>query len=71
MSRKHIAYELIRDVFLLGSWQLAGFEYVPEIPVPLDKVRALDLKVCFREFRLKKHIPELHIDFGPFGCFAQ
>ena len=42
-----------------------------KISVSLDKFRALNLKVSLREFRLKKHIPELHIYFGPLDCFAE
>jgi hypothetical protein len=37
----------------------------------LDKFCALDLKISLGEFRLKKHIPELHTDFGPLCCVAE
>ena len=65
MSREDIANELVRDVFSLRPGKLARFEYFSKISVSLDKFRALNLKVSLREFRLKKHIPELHINFGP------
>ena len=67
MSRENIANELVRDVFPLDPGELARFEYIAKISVLLDKFGALDLKICLREFRLKKLIPELHINFGPFG----
>ena len=72
MSREHIANELIRDVFSLpslGSWR--GSNTSLRSLISLDQFCALDLKIALREFRLKNHIPELHINFGPFGCFAE
>lgn len=71
MSCEDIAYELIRDVFLRGPWKLARLEYFPEIAVSFDKLRALNLKISFRELRLKKHIAELHINFGSLNRFGQ
>lgn len=64
MSCENVAYELIRDVFVLGSWQLARFEYLLQISVSLNQLCALDLKASFREFGLEEHVPELHIGFG-------
>ena len=71
LSSVHIAYELIRNVFPHGPWKLARFEYVSKISVSLDEFRTLDLKIALREFCLKKHISELHINFGPLCCFAE
>jgi len=71
MSREDIANELVQDVFSLRPGKLARFEYLSKISVLLDKFGALNLKVSLREFRLKKHIPELHINFGPLDCFAK
>jgi hypothetical protein len=71
MSRKDIANELIRNVFLAEPRKVSTLKYVPEIPISLDQFRALDLKICLREFRLKKHVSELHINFGPLGCVAE
>ena len=71
MSREHIAYELIRNVFPPEPGKLSTLKYVPKIPISLDQFRALDLKIALREFRLKNLIPELHINFGPLGCFAE
>lgn len=71
MSREDIPYELIRNVLPPEPGKVSTLKYVPEIPISLDQFRALDLKIALREFRLKKHIPELHINFGPFGCFAE
>ena len=71
MSRKHVANELVRDVFALSSRELATFEYFPKISILLDKFGALDLKISLGEFRLKKHIPELHINFGPLYRIAE
>ena len=71
MSREYVANELIRDVFLLSPRELARFEYLSKISVLLDNFGALDLKISLSKFRLKKRIPELHINFGPLGCFAE
>ena len=71
MSRENIAYELVRDVFALDPRELASFEYLSKISVLLDKFGTLDLKISLGEFRLKKHMPELHINFGPLGRFAE
>jgi hypothetical protein len=70
MSRQDIPYELIRDVFPQGSWKLATFEDLFKISVSLDQFRTLDLKISLCKFRLKKQIPELHINFGPLNRFA-
>ena len=71
MSREHVANQLVRDVFPLSPRELARFEYVSKISVLLDKFSALDLKISLSKFRLKKRIPELHINLGPLGCFAE
>ena len=71
MSREHIAYELIRNVFPPDPGKVSTLKYVPKIPISLDQFRALNLKISLRKFRLKNLIPELHINFGPFGCFAE
>jgi hypothetical protein len=71
MSRKHVANQLVRDVFPLSPRELARFEYVSKISVLLDKFGALDLKTSLGEFRLKEYIPELHVNFGPLGRFAE
>ena len=71
MGREHIAYELIRNVFPPEFGEVSTLEYVPKIPISLDQFRALDLKIVLSKFRLKKHISELHINFGPLCCFAE
>ena len=71
MSSEHIAYELIRNVFPPDPRKLSTLKYVPKMPISLDQFRALDLKIALREFCLKNLIPELHVNFGPFGCFAE
>ena len=71
MSREDVANELVRDVFPLGPRKLARFEYVSKISVLPDKFGALDLKISLGEFRLKKYIPDLHINFGPLCRFAE
>jgi len=71
MSREDIANELVRDVLSLHPGELARFKYFSKISVLLDKFGALNLKISLREFRLKKHIPELHINFSPLDCFAK
>ena len=71
MGSEDIANELVRDIISLRPWKLARFEYFSKISVLLDKFGALNLKVSLREFHLKKHIPELHINFGALGCFAE
>jgi len=71
MSREDVANELVRDVLPLGPWELATFEYFLKISVLLDKFGALDLKISLGEFRLKKRMPELHINFGPLSRFAE
>src|SRR5260370_8061426 len=53
MGRENIAYELIRDVFLHGSWQLARFEYVPKISISLNHRPPLDLKIPHPNFLLQ------------------
>ena len=65
MSSEHIANELIRNVFPPEPGKVSTLKYVSKIPISLDQFRALDLKISLRKFRLKKHIPELHINFGP------
>jgi len=70
MSRQDIPYELIRDIFPLGSWKLAAFEDLFKVTVSLDKFRTLDLKISLYKFRLEEHVPELHINFGPLNRFA-
>ena len=71
MSSEHIANQLIRNVFPPKPRKVSTLKYVPKIAISLDQFRALDLKIGFREFRLKKLIPELHINFGAFGRFAK
>jgi len=71
MSREDVANELVRDVFPLSPRELATFEYLSKISVLLDKLGALDLKISLSKFRLKKYTPELHINFGPLGRFAE
>ena len=71
MSGEHIAYELIRNVFPPEPGKLSTLKYVTKIPISLDQFRALDLKITLRKFRLENLIPELHINFGAFGCFAE
>ncbi len=71
MSREDVANELVRDVFPLNPRELASFEYLSKISVLLDKLGALDLKISLGKFRLKKYIPELHINFGPLCRFAE
>ena len=65
MSSEYIAYELIRNVFPPEPGKVSTLKYVSKIPISLDQFRALDLKIALRKFRLKKRIPELHINFGP------
>src|ERR1700730_2259699 len=71
MSREHIAYELIRNVFPPDPRKLSTLKYVPKIAISLDQFPALDLKIALRKFRLKNLIPELHVNFGPLGRFAE
>ena len=71
MSREDVANELVRDVFPLSPRELATFKYFSKISVLLDKFGALDLKISLGEFRLKKYIPELHINFGPLDGFTE
>ena len=71
MSREHIAYELIRNVFPPDPRKLSTLKYVPKIAISLDQFPALDLKIALRKFRLKNLIPELHVNFGPLSCFAE
>jgi hypothetical protein len=71
MSRKDVANELVREVFPLSPRELATFENISKISVLLDKFGALDLKISLGEFRFKNYIPELHINFGPLGRFAE
>ena len=71
MSREDVANELVRNVFPLSPRELARFEYVSKISVLLDNFGALDLKISLSKFRLKKYTPELHINFGPLGRFAE
>jgi hypothetical protein len=71
VGREDVTNQLVRDVFALHPWELATFEYLSKISVLLDKFGALDLKISLRKFRLKKYIPELHINFGPLCRFAE
>ena len=71
MSREDVANELVRDVFPFSPRKLATFEYLSKIAILLDKFGTLDLKISLGEFRLKKRMPELHINFGPLYRFAE
>ena len=60
-----------RRIATRSSRKLTTFEYFLKISVLLDKFGALDLKISLGEFRLKKRMPELHINFGPLGRVAE
>jgi len=57
MRSEHIAYELIRNVFPAELRKVSTLKYFPKIPISLDQLRTLDLKISLREFCLENLIP--------------